>query len=75
VDEIWVVAAPETAVIKRIKNRPEYTEDIARTRIKAQITNEERIKKADVAIINEGTLEELKAKVKSEWEKLQRRLS
>jgi len=73
-DEIWVVAAPEKAVIDRIKNRPDYSEEIARTRIKAQITNEERIKKADVAIINSGTMEELKAKVKAEWQKLQKRI-
>jgi dephospho-CoA kinase len=73
-DEIWVVAAPETAVIDRIKNRPDYTEEIARTRIQSQMKNEERIKKADIAIINNGALEELQAEVKTEWEKLQRRL-
>jgi dephospho-CoA kinase len=73
-DEIWVVAAPETAVVERIKTRPDYTEEIARTRIKSQMTNEERIKKADVAIINNGTLEELKQKVKVEWERLLKRL-
>jgi len=73
-DEIWVVAAPEAAVIDRIKNRPDYTEEIARTRIQSQMKNEERIKKADIAIINNGALEELQAKVKTEWEKLQRRL-
>jgi dephospho-CoA kinase len=73
-NEIWVVAAPEADVIKRIKNRPDYTEEIARTRIKAQITNEERIKQADVAIMNDSTLEALEAKVKAEWQKLQKRL-
>jgi dephospho-CoA kinase len=73
-DEIWVIAAPEAAVVDRIKNRPDYTEEIARTRIRSQMNNEDRIKKADVAILNNGTLEELKAKVKVEWEKLQRRL-
>ena len=73
-DEIWVVAAPEAAVVERIKTRPDYTEEIAWTRIKSQMTNEERIKKADVVIINNGTLEELNAKVKMEWEKLQKRL-
>jgi dephospho-CoA kinase len=74
VDEIWVVAAPEAAVIDRIKNRPDYTEEIARTRIKSQMTNEERQAKANVFILNNGTAAELKAKVKAEWEKLQKRL-
>jgi dephospho-CoA kinase len=74
VDEIWVVAAPEAAVIERIKNRPDYTEEIARTRIKSQMTNEQRKVKSDVYILNNGTAEELKSKVKDEWEKLQKRI-
>lgn len=38
------------------------------------MTNEERIKRANVVINNDGTLDELKAKVKREWEKLLKRL-
>lgn len=73
-DEIWVVIAPEKNVIKRIKDRPEYNEEIAKSRIRSQITNEERVKKADITIVNDGTLEQFKAKVTEEWQKLLKRI-
>jgi dephospho-CoA kinase len=73
-DEIWVTVAPEDAVVRRTKDRPDYSESIVRARISSQMTNEQRIKKADVVIENAGTPEELKAKVKVEWEKLLKRL-
>jgi dephospho-CoA kinase len=74
VNELWVTVAPETAVLERLKARSGYTREQAKARIKSQLTNEERIKKADVVIYNTGTMEELKEKVKTEWEKLQKRL-
>jgi len=73
-DEVWVLTAPENEAIRRIKERPDYNEDIARSRIKSQMTNTERLKKATVVISNEGSVEELKEKIKVEWEKLQKRL-
>jgi dephospho-CoA kinase len=73
-NEIWVVTCPENSVIGRIKSRPGYSEEVAKSRIHSQMTNDERLKKADVVIKNDGTLEELKAKVKTEWEKLLKRL-
>lgn len=73
-DEIWVVTCRETDVIARIKNRPGYNEEVAQSRIHSQMSNGERLKKADVVIDNDGTPEALQAKVKLEWEKLQKRL-
>ena len=73
VDELWVTTAPETTVIDRITERPDYTEESSRTRIRSQLTNEERIKYADIVINNDGPLDELKAKVLIEWEKFLRR--
>ncbi|MFA5308120.1 MAG: dephospho-CoA kinase [Dehalococcoidales bacterium] len=73
-DEIWVTAAPEDAVVLRIKDRPDYSVEVVRSRIRSQMTNAERIKKADVLIENGGTPDELKQRVKMEWEKLQERL-
>ena len=74
VDELWITVAPEPAVIKRIKVRSGYTEEEAKKRIKSQMTDEERIKKADIVIYNNGTPEELREKVKTEWDKLQGRI-
>ena len=74
VDEIWVTTANEKTVLNRLKERSGYTEAEAKTRIHAQLKNEERTKQADVVINNDGTPAELKAKVKAEWEKLLERL-
>jgi dephospho-CoA kinase len=73
-DEIWVVTCPEPDVIGRIKGRPGYDEETAKSRIHSQMTNEERLKKADVVIDNNGTPGELKIKVTKEWNKLLKRL-
>jgi dephospho-CoA kinase len=72
-DEIWVVIAPVDTLVKRIKGRPGYTEETARSRIHSQLTNEERVKKADIVIMNDGTIDELKTRVKDEWDKLLKR--
>jgi dephospho-CoA kinase len=74
VDELWITMAPEPAALKRIKERSGYTEEEAKKRIKSQMTDKERIKMADVVIYNNGTMEELKEKVKTEWDKLQKRI-
>lgn len=74
VDELWVITTPEADIIRRIKDRPDYNEMIAKSRIRAQMPNSERIKKADVVITNDGTIEQLKNKVEVEWNKLQKRL-
>ncbi|MHB8105052.1 MAG: dephospho-CoA kinase [Dehalococcoidales bacterium] len=73
-DEIWATIAPEKLVLARLKERSGFNEAEAKARIHSQITNEARIKQARVVIVNDGTLDELKAKVKAEWGKLLKRL-
>lgn len=74
-DEIWVITTTMENAVKRIKDRPGYTEEIAMSRIKSQFTNEDRLKKADIVITNNGTLEELKSRVITEWQKLLERMT
>jgi dephospho-CoA kinase len=74
VDELWVTAAPEATVFRRVLERGGLSEQEIRARIKAQLSNKERIKQADVIIDTDGTLDELKDRVKAEWEKLLARL-
>jgi dephospho-CoA kinase len=74
VDEIWVTVASEKVVLERLLKRSGYSEEDIKARISSQMTNEERIKQANVVINNDGTLDELKARVKLEWEKLLTRL-
>jgi dephospho-CoA kinase len=67
VDEIWLVVASRERVIERVARdrgmKPEQTE----ARIKAQLSDEERRKHASLVIANDGTLEELRAKVSGLW--------
>ena len=74
VDELWITAASEAAVTERIKDRPGYSAEEVKKRIGSQMTNEERIKKADVVIYNNGTVGELKKRVEAEWGRLQKRI-
>ncbi len=61
VDEVWVVTASENQVIKRVRERTGLPEEQIRSRIRSQMTNEDRTKQADRIIHNEGSLEELLA--------------
>jgi dephospho-CoA kinase len=74
VDEVWVTIAPEKVVLERLKQRSGYNEVEVKARIHSQMTNEERIKRARVVINNDGTLDNLKTRIKVEWNKLLTRL-
>ena len=73
-EELWVTVASKDTVVKRIKERSGYSEAEAGGRINAQISDKERIKQADVVIDTDCTLDELKTRVKAEWEKLLKRI-
>lgn len=72
-DEIWVTIAPEATVLNRLSERSGYSEGESRARIRSQLPNEERIKHADVVIDTDCSLDELKARVEREWERLMER--
>jgi len=70
VDEIWVTVSREAAVIKRMKDQRAMTEEQTKARIRAQMSNEEKIKRSSVVINNDGSLEEMKQEVKKLWNSL-----
>ncbi len=74
VDEVWVtVASPET-VLRRLKAREDgLSEADALARIRRQMTNEERVKHADVVIDTDCSLEEVRTTVKKLWEDVLKR--
>ena len=74
VDEVWIIKSKKKTVLSRLKERSGYTEAEVKRRIRLQMTDKERIKHANVVINNDGTPEELKARVKAEWQKLLERL-
>lgn len=68
VDQVWVTIADEKAVIERLKNRNNFTEEQALARIRAQMTNEERMAHAQVVIDTNCTLEEVRQKTHALWD-------
>lgn len=72
VEEVWVVVANEADVIKRATERTGLPEEQIRARIRAQMSNEERVKRANVVIHNDGAVKDLRKKVGELWEALQK---
>ena len=68
-DEVWAVTAPgETAVARVVEARGTDAES-ARSRMRAQMSNEDRLSRADAAIDNSGSLDDLRASVTAEWDR------
>jgi len=70
VDEVWVTRATEAAVLERLKKQRGLAEEQTLARIRSQLSDEERLKHADVVITNEGNLEEIEAKIRELWAKI-----
>lgn len=73
-DELWVTTAPEETVLERIENRPGYSRETVRSRMRSQLPAEEKVRRADVVIDTDRPLDELKAKVEIEWGRLKARI-
>ena len=63
VTEIWVVYCSPQQQLKRVMTRDELSETDARSRIKAQMSLEEKMTLADVIIDNSGNLSELQQQI------------
>ncbi|MYD36165.1 MAG: dephospho-CoA kinase [Dehalococcoidia bacterium] len=66
-DELWVTEASEADAIARLQSRNGLTEEQAKQRINAQLSNEARADEADVLLQNTGTIEELRIRVGELW--------
>jgi dephospho-CoA kinase len=72
VDQVWVVVASEAAVVDRLGKQRNLSSEQVRTRIAAQLSNDERLKHAHVVIRNDGALDEVRAAVQRAWDRLTR---
>jgi len=70
VDQLWVVVAEVDVVIARLKAYKHFTEEQARARIAAQLSNAERIAQADQVIWNNTDLSALRQAVEATWQRL-----
>jgi dephospho-CoA kinase len=69
-DVVIVVDAADEVRIRRLAEHRGMAEDDAKARIAAQASREERLAVADIVIPNEGSLEELEARVSDVWDEL-----
>ena len=74
VDDIWVVVVEPDQAVKRLAERNGLDEAAARARIDSQLSNAERVSRANVVITNNGSLEELEKAIQSAWDELQHKL-
>lgn len=68
-DEVWLVRSERGAVVTRLEARGFSTAD-AEARLAAATDTEEAARRATVVIENNGSLEDLEARVRDEWERL-----
>lgn len=66
-DEIWLVVTSREQVLARIERDRGMAREQIEARIRAQLPDAERRKHATTVITNEGTVEDLQAKVKDLW--------
>lgn len=64
VDTVWVVFASEPVRVRRIMKRNNFSRDEALMRIRAQLPDEEYKSIAHEIIINDGTIDELRTKIR-----------
>ena len=68
--EVWVTVAPESTVVRRLKEKSGMSEEQTLARIRSQLSSAERQKQADVVIDTDCSLDELREKVRGLWQKL-----
>ena len=69
VDEVWTTESPVEAVVARLQERNGFAPDEIRKRIASQMPSEERARRADEVIENEGNLEDLENAVRNIWKR------
>ncbi|MSQ31750.1 MAG: dephospho-CoA kinase [Dehalococcoidia bacterium] len=74
VDEVWLVVAPASEVEKRLAARSGLTPQQVKARLSSQMSDVERKQYANAIIENDGTIENLRAKLELLWkEKIEKR--
>jgi dephospho-CoA kinase len=74
-NEVWVTVAPPEVAAARTAERSGITLEEALSRIRAQMSNEERIARSQVVIDTDCALAQTEKQVGEEWERLRERLA
>jgi dephospho-CoA kinase len=73
-DEVWVTSAPPDVAAQRVAERSKLSLEQVLERIRSQMSNDERVKRANVVIDTSGTMDETTANARKAWDELQQRL-
>ena len=68
-DEVWVNIVDRAVAIARAMERDGLSRSTVENRLDAQLSNAERIARADVVIDNNGTPEAMQAQLRSHWQR------
>ena len=72
-DQIWLVDVTKETQLSRLMTRNALSQVDAQKRIAAQLSLQEKRKRADVLIGNNGSLEETRQQIRDALQKLERR--
>lgn len=72
-DQIWLVDVTKETQLSRLMTRNGLSQEEAEKRIAAQLSLQEKRKRADVLIDNNGSLEETRQQIRDALQKLERR--
>nr|CAB3232481.1 bifunctional coenzyme A synthase [Phallusia mammillata] len=73
-EEVWVSVVPPSEAVKRVMERDGRTEEDAENRLRSQITNAERVKKAHVVLSTLWAPEVTQKQVEKAWTLLSQRM-
>ena len=68
VDEVWVTVAPEKAVVSRLMTRSRLDYNGAISRVRAQLSDAQKVQYATVIIENGGSRKDLRKRVAEIWD-------
>ena len=67
VDEVWVIVAKREVILERLAAKQGLDSSAIEARLKVQLSDEERRRRADAVIDNNGTVQELAAQLSRLW--------
>lgn len=70
-DALWVVTAPRSLQIARLMDARGFSEEEAALRVDAQPPQQEKAARADLVLVNDADLAQLRGKVEAAWQRLQ----
>uniref|UniRef100_A0A8B9C4X8 Bifunctional coenzyme A synthase n=1 Tax=Anser brachyrhynchus TaxID=132585 RepID=A0A8B9C4X8_9AVES len=75
VHEVWTAVIPEEEAVKRIMDRDGLSEEAARSRLRSQMSNSQRVEQSQVVLCTLWEPDVTRKQVEKAWDLLQQRMS